>query len=280
MKKTILALILILALCLSGCGAADSNTDAASGEGDTSADDTVKNDDSASSDSAKSDKDGEEKKATAADNDVKADDDEKDKQDTEKKDEEKKDDEAQDKNDGAEKDENAGKPEKSEPADTTEPTPAPEPEPQAPYSVKTSDTVLTVTGSGTDRDYYFTLSDLKNVGGTVSADYFSKGKEPAEATNSFTGISVDYLLNSVVGSNVKKATFTSADGYAVSYSASNISATYINEKDPSASLKMILAWSEDGASVGLRLVMGQSVEGEYNRTFWARDIVTIEVKAG
>ena len=54
-------------------------------------------------------------------------------------------------------------------------------------------------------------------------------------------------------------------------------AVYINEQDPSAALSMILAWSEDGAPCALRLVMGQQIEGEYNRTYWTRGIVSIEV---
>ena len=42
---------------------------------------------------------------------------------------------------------------------------------------------------------------------------------------------------------------------------------------------MILAWSQDGETFGaLRLVMGQTIEGEYNRTFWVRDVVELDVQ--
>jgi hypothetical protein len=159
----------------------------------------------------------------------------------------------------------------------TEPEPTPEPEPE-PYSEKTADTVLTITGAGVDRDYYFTLSQLQSLGGVFEDDYFSRGKDPKTATTHYKGISVSYLLD-VVGASGKKATFTASDGYAVSYSMSAISASYIDETVPGKSLKMILAWQEDYASCALRLVMGQNIEGEYNRTNWVREVIEIEVKA-
>ncbi len=170
-----------------------------------------------------------------------------------------------------------------EPEPEPEPEPAPEPEPESepesePYSVPSADTILTVRGSSLSHDWYFSLADLMELGGTVGADYFSRGKEPQEATNYFVGISVSYLLEQVVGAwDFSKAVFTASDGYTAGHSRSAIDASYINEQDPSAVLSMILAWSEDGAPCALRLVMGQQIEGEYNRTYWTRGIVSIEV---
>lgn len=168
-----------------------------------------------------------------------------------------------------------------EPEPEPEPEPAPEPEPEPepePYSVPSDDTVLTVYGASLTHDWYFSLSDLMELGGTVGADYFSRGKEPQEATNYFVGISVSYLLEQVVGAwDLSKAVFIASDGYTAGHSRSAIDASYINEQDPSAVLSMILAWSEDGTPCALRLVMGQQIEGEYNRTYWTRGIVSIEV---
>ncbi|MBR5429666.1 MAG: hypothetical protein IK116_03980 [Firmicutes bacterium] len=161
------------------------------------------------------------------------------------------------------------------PAPSATPTPAPAP---APYSEQTAGTVLTVCGSALDRNWYFSLSDLQNMGGYYSASYFSRGKEPQEETNSFSGILVSYLLDSVIGASYSKATFTASDGYAGSHSYSAIHAYYVNEQDPSASLPMILAWTQDGNPCGLRLVMGQQIAGEYNRTYWVRDVITIELQ--
>lgn len=169
------------------------------------------------------------------------------------------------------------KPESEEPEQKPEPEPEPEPTPE-PYSVPSEDTILTVYGASLSRDWYFSLADLMELGGTVGADYFSRGKEPQEATNYFVGISVSYLLEQVIGAwDLSKAVFIAGDGYTAGHSRSAIDAAYINEQDPSASLSMILAWSEDGAPCALRLVMGQQIEGEYNRTYWTRDIVSIEV---
>ena len=171
-------------------------------------------------------------------------------------------------------------PSDSAPSQTeTEPAPAPAPAPQpAPYSQPTADTVLTVSGSALDRDWYFSLSDLQSLGGAYSGSYFSRGKEPQEATTSFSGIMVSYLLDSVIGASYSKATFTASDGYASSYGPGAVDAWYINEKDPSASLPMILAWGEDGSPCDLRLVMGQQIAGEYNRTYWVRDVITVTLQ--
>lgn len=171
------------------------------------------------------------------------------------------------------------------PEPTEEPSPEsseePSPEPALPYSEETADTVLHVCGAGVDRDYYFTMSELQSLGGSFYDSYFSRGKEPPEDTNTFEGIIVSYLLDNVVSltSDARKVQFVAADGYGSSFSLSQIRAAYLDETDLSKTLYMILAWSQDGDYLGgsLRLVMGQSVEGEYNRQYWARDVVTLQV---
>lgn len=186
--------------------------------------------------------------------------------------------ESENKTDETEEAATEGTPSESAPSQTeTEPAPAPAP-PPAPYSQLTADTVLTVSGSALDRDWYFSLSDLQSLGGAYSGSYFSRGKDPQEATTSFSGIMVSYLLDSVIGASYSKATFTASDGYAGSYGPGAVDAWYINEKDPSASLPMILAWTEDGSPCGLRLVMGQQIAGEYNRTYWVRDVITVTLQ--
>ena len=168
------------------------------------------------------------------------------------------------------------------PAETAPPvavvitTPAPEP-----YSVQTADTVLTVRGDALARAWYFTLAELQSAGGYTAADYFSRGKDPQEATNSFEGIDLQYLLETVIGvSDYKKITVRASDGYAYGCSRGSVNMTYINEQVEGSALKMILAWSEDGAPITLRLVMGQMAAGEFNRTNFVRSVTEIEVKAG
>jgi len=156
-----------------------------------------------------------------------------------------------------------------------------EQKPAEPYSIKTESTVLTVRGSELAREWHFSLAELQSLGGQFSGEYFSRGKDPQEMTTAFAGIKVQYLIESVVGvSSYKKAVFTASDGYAASFSRSAVNASYINENVPGSSLPMIIAWAEDGAFCPLRLVMGQQIEGEYNRTNWVSGVITIEIKAG
>lgn len=169
------------------------------------------------------------------------------------------------------------------PEPTPEPTPesAPEPTPEPePYSQKTDDTVLSITGTALSREWYFTLAELQNLGCTYEGDYFSRGKEPQEMTTHFIGIELAPFFRDVLGlDSYKKAVFTSTDGYKCALGKSAVEMTYINEKDSSAQLPMILAWSEDDAAITLRLVMGQSIEGEYNRTNWVRSVCEVEIRA-
>ncbi len=166
------------------------------------------------------------------------------------------------------------------PSQVPEPTPEPTPAPE-PYSVQTADTVLTVRGDALAREWYFTLAELQSAGGYTAADYFSRGKDPQEATYSFEGIDLQYLLETVIGvSDYKKITVRASDGYAYGCSRSSVNMTYINEQVEGSALKMILAWTQDGAPCALRLVMGQMTAGEYNRTNWVRSVTEIEVKAG
>jgi hypothetical protein len=162
------------------------------------------------------------------------------------------------------------------------PSPAPEStQEELPYSQKTADTVLTVTGSALERDWYFTLAQLQSCGGYEEGDYFSRGKDPQELVTHYGGIRVQYLIEQVLGvTDYKKVTFTASDGYAGTHSKGAIGMTYLNEQDDTAALHMLLAWEEDGAPCALRLVMGQQVVGEYNRTYWVRDVVTVEIKGG
>ena len=152
----------------------------------------------------------------------------------------------------------------------------------APYSLETGDTVLKITGDGVTRDYYFTLAELKSLSqAIINDDYFSRGKEPKEATNHYTGVLVKYLLDSVaeLSPQARKAYFTASDGYSACFTMAEIRSEYLDETVPGKTLYMILAWEEDSRVIPLKLVMGQNIEGEYNRQFWVREVITIEVRA-
>lgn len=150
-----------------------------------------------------------------------------------------------------------------------------------PYSTESAETVLHVYGEGVDRDYYFTLAELKDMSaGVFTADYFSRGREGVEDTSSYTGIRIAYFLDDILtlGADASSVTVKASDGYAYAASASRVRMKYIDENEPDKVLYMILAWEENGAEIDLNLVMGQMVKGEFNRQYWVQDVVELEIK--
>ena len=129
---------------------------------------------------------------------------------------------------------------------------------------------------------YFTLKQLKRLR-TFSGDYFSRGKEPEPvATNAFVGVRLTDILKAAgVRKTASRVTILAADDYSASFSMRQVSAAYLDETRPGMTLPMIVAWSEDGVAYSgdhpFRLVMGQAVEGDYNRQYWVRIVVSITV---
>lgn len=146
----------------------------------------------------------------------------------------------------------------------------------------TDNAILHVYGDGVKQERWFSMAQLKAMGnGYAEAEYYYKGKDPDEGHSLCKGVRLAYLLDTVVGltDSAKKVTIKASDGYGAGYSLSTVRKTYIDETDTSKQLYMILAWCKDGqSSDSLCLVMGQNVAGEYNRTYWVRDVATIEVK--
>lgn len=127
----------------------------------------------------------------------------------------------------------------------------------------------------------FTVARLKTMN-TVAAEYFSRGKDPKEDTNAFVGVRLsDILAVAGLASDARRVTVTAADGYSASFTLRQVNAVYIDETRPDVTLPMIIAYSEDGkAYTGghpFRLVMGQTVPGDYNRQYWVRIVVSVTV---
>ena len=129
---------------------------------------------------------------------------------------------------------------------------------------------------------YFTLKQLKKLR-TFSGAYFSRGKEPEPtATNAFVGARLTDILKAAgVKQTASRVTILAADDYSASFSIRQVGADYLDETRPGVTLPMIIAWSEDGVAYTgdhpFRLVMGQAVEGDYNRQYWVRSVVSITV---
>ncbi len=142
--------------------------------------------------------------------------------------------------------------------------------------------ILHVYGDGVKEERWFSMAQLQAMSaGYAEAEYYYKGKDPDAGHSLCKGVRLAYLLDAVVGltDNAKKISIKASDGYGISYSLSAVRRTYIDETDSTKQLYMILAWFNDGAATdSLALVMGQNVAGEYNRTYWVNDVITIEVK--
>ena len=169
------------------------------------------------------------------------------------------------------------------PTKTRKPVRTPKPTPKP---TKTADPVpaaahFVVQGKVKKRTY-FTLGQLKKLG-VYANDYFSRGKEPPEATNTFVGVRlIDVLKAAGLKSDAKKVYVLAADDYSATFSLSQVKADWLDETRAGIKLPMIVAWSEDGTAYAgdhpFRLVMGQAVEGDYNRQYWVRVVVSITVQ--
>lgn len=167
----------------------------------------------------------------------------------------------------------ATKPQAAKPTKAPTPTPTPSRTVAAPC--------FTVGGK-VARTTTFTVAQLKAMA-TFSGTYFSRGKDPKEATNTFVGVRlIDILKAAGRAADAARVTVTAADGYSAGFSLRQVTADYIDETRPGVTLPMIVAYSEDGipytGAHPFRLVMGQAVEGDYNRQYWVRLVTTITVQ--
>lgn len=146
---------------------------------------------------------------------------------------------------------------------------------------------LIIEGEGVEGRTAFTLDDLQSMeGALVEADYFGINSYGTKSHTHFKGIGVWHILNSQAGlkDGASLVTFTAEDGYEVQYSIAEVKKEdYIDEENPAARLKMILAWEENGyesdprAGMPLQLVVGQKATGDVNRPYWVKNVVRIRV---
>ena len=160
-------------------------------------------------------------------------------------------------------------------------TPKPTPKPTRTASAVPTAAHLVVKGK-VAKATYFTLKQLKKLR-TFSGYYFSRGKEPEPvATNAFAGVRLSDILKAAgVKKTASRVTILAADDYSASFSMRQVTAAYLDETRPGVTLPMIIAWSEDGVAYTgdhpFRLVMGQAVEGDYNRQYWVRTVISVTV---
>lgn len=147
---------------------------------------------------------------------------------------------------------------------------------------------LIIEGEGVKGEKVFTLSDLQLMEeGLVEADYFGINTYGAKGHTHFKGIGVWYLLSkqAELKDDAAYVTFIAEDGYEVTYSLAEVEkGDYIDEQNPEAKLKMILAWEENGyeydprVGMPLQLTVGQQEPGDINKPYWVKNVVTIRVE--
>jgi hypothetical protein len=167
------------------------------------------------------------------------------------------------------------------PTRTRKPKAKPTPKPTKTASAVPSAAHIVVRGKVTKKKY-FTVRQLKKMD-VFSGDYFSRGKEPPELTSSFVGVRlIDLLTAAGINKDATKVDVLAADDHSASFSLRQVKAAWIDETRPGVTLPMIIAWSEDGVAYTgdhpFRLVMGQAVEGDYNRQYWVRTVVSLTVQ--
>jgi DMSO/TMAO reductase YedYZ molybdopterin-dependent catalytic subunit len=84
--------------------------------------------------------------------------------------------------------------------------------------------------------------------------------------------------------NASQVSFIAEDGYTVGYTLAEVQREdYIDEENPGAKLKLILAWEEGGEEFDpeqgnpFQLVVGQREPGDVNKPYWVRNVKTIRI---
>ncbi len=149
------------------------------------------------------------------------------------------------------------------------------------------DGFLVIRGDAVDAETRFSMDEIKSMAdGLVEDDYFSVNSYGTKEYTHFKGVWLWYLLQEKVNlkDHASKVSITAEDGYKVEYTLEEIKRDdYIDEQNPNAKYKMILAWEENGREFNtgegnpLKLVVGQKESGEVNKPFWARNVKTIRV---
>ena len=146
---------------------------------------------------------------------------------------------------------------------------------------------ILIEGDAVEDKVSFSLDELKSMpDGIVEADYFGVNSYGTKGYSHFKGIWIGYILNEKVAlkADAAKVTIIAADDYKVEYSLEEVMRKdYIDEQNPEAKYKMILAWEENGreldSDVGspLQLVVGQRQPGDVNKPYWVRYVKTIRI---
>ncbi len=136
---------------------------------------------------------------------------------------------------------------------------------------------LTVAGNGLVKDGYFSIKGLKNAEGiekeTVSFTW--QNSSGTTGISEIEGASMKNILKDILGltDDADTITFTCKDGFAKSMPLDDM---FAKDKDGQ---RPYLAWKVDGEKCDPTLIIGQSADGDVNKSKWMKEIVKIEVTA-
>ncbi len=149
---------------------------------------------------------------------------------------------------------------------------------------------LVVEGPALVKKQVFILDDLKAMTDiTVNDVYFSRGKAKdnwaAEQSDNFTGVSIYKLLMNKIGFKTQPTQIEvmASDGLNKTFTVDEFTGLYMNEKNASARLEMILAWAQNGnefkyqSDQPFQIVFGQKYENDFNRQNWVKYVKKILV---
>jgi DMSO/TMAO reductase YedYZ molybdopterin-dependent catalytic subunit len=156
---------------------------------------------------------------------------------------------------------------------------------QAPKGVDKA--FVAIEGPGVTAEVRLSLADLKGMAeALVEDEYFSINTYGTREYFRFKGVWAWAVLQKAsLKGDVSKVSFIAEDGYTAEYTLAEVQREdYIDEQNPAARYKMILAWEENGKEYDsaqgnpFRLVIGQKAAGDVNKPSWVRNVKTIRVE--
>ncbi len=133
-----------------------------------------------------------------------------------------------------------------------------------------------------------TLDELKSLDDIiVDEDYYSFNSFGTNGHTHFKGVNLWYLLDQYAGidDTASSITILATDGYKMTFTKEQIMRQdYIDETDPAKQLPVIIAWEENGTEYDpedgapYKLVIGQIAPGDVNKPQWVSMIDRIIVE--
>lgn len=138
------------------------------------------------------------------------------------------------------------------------------------------DNDLAITGTGLDKDGYFTIKGLKNDKNVEKGEYTFSWMNKAGMTGRSVaeGATMQNLLDILgITEDAESVTFKDAEGEEMTMTVAELMTADKDGQYP------VLAWKIDGEKCDPTLVVGQADDADVNKSAWFKNIVSITVNA-